>query len=82
MVDKLTQTVTNGAPMHEIIEQYDELSFLNRRLRKQVELSLRKLRTGDIEWSVEYQYARNTKQLWKLVLKLHLKVRVSRRKIK
>ena len=60
---------------------YNKLSFLNRAIRKSVEKKLRKLRMGDMAYSEAGQAAKDQYELWINVLKLHNKVRVSRRMI-
>ena len=81
-LDDLSALVETHAPLSAIITLYDEIALSTRRIRKKVEEQLRKLHMGKHPWSPDIQLWMDTRKLWTNVIKLRLRMKISKKKIR
>jgi hypothetical protein len=80
-VDELQERVKQGTTLSTIIQMYDDLNLLCRRIRKKVEAQLRKFKVGNVPWSPEIQRLMDERKLWTNVIKWYKGIRISKKKI-
>jgi hypothetical protein len=68
--------------LEEYERQYNDIQRRQLRIRKDIESSIRKLKTGEVPWSPKLQRFRTEIELWTMILRKRKGVKVSNKRIR